>query len=385
MAARWSDLTNGQVLVYQPQVNKWDGNQIDFRAALAIKADRREGRDVRRDLRDRAHAGRQGGAHRRLREHERSAKIDFPTLPNRGAAYVPELQKEFAPKIRTISLDRLQASLAIAGVKPPTVEVQNNPPQVIVSYSPAILVPIDGAPVLKPVPEHDSRYQRVINTRALILQGGLGDNFYIHVYDGWLSASSLAGPWTQASLGPFGAAVDAIAARSSRRPAPSTCSTAAPRRIRSRRSPTASRRSTRARSPTELIVFKGQPDFVPIVGTQLLWASNTTSDVLINTANNNYYVLLAGRWFTSAASHRARGRSSRATRCRADFAQIPAQSLAGAVLPTVAGTPQAQEAVIENSIPQTATVPLKNGPTFTPQLRRAAAVRADRRARRSRT
>ena len=38
------------------------------------------------------------------------------------------------------------------------------------------------------------------------------------------------------------------------------------------------------------------------------------------------------------------------------------------MLPTVAGTPQAQEAVIENSIPQTATVPLKNGPTFTPNF-----------------
>ncbi|MET0204396.1 MAG: carbohydrate-binding family V/XII, partial [Casimicrobiaceae bacterium] len=52
----------------------------------------------------------------------------------------------------------------------------------------------------------------------------------------------------------------------------------------------------------------------------------------------------------------------------ADFARIPAQSLAGAVLPTVAGTPQAQEAVIQNSIPQTATVPLKGGPTFTPSF-----------------
>ena len=49
--------------------------------------------------------------------------------------------------------------------------------------------------------------------------------------------------------------------------------------------------------PTELIVFKGQPDFVPIVGTQLLWASNTTSDVIIDTTNNSYYALLAGRWF----------------------------------------------------------------------------------------
>jgi hypothetical protein len=38
------------------------------------------------------------------------------------------------------------------------------------------------------------------------------------------------------------------------------------------------------------------------------------------------------------------------------------------VLPTVAGTPQAQAAVIENSIPQTATVPLRNGPKFTPSF-----------------
>ena len=48
-------------------------------------------------------------------------------------------------------------------------------------------------------------------------------------------------------------------------------------------------------------MFSGQPEFVPIVGTQLLWASNTTNDVLIDLATNNYYVLLAGRWFTSAS------------------------------------------------------------------------------------
>ena len=152
-----------------------------------------------------------------------------------------------------------------------------------------------------------------------------------------------------------------------RRTASSTCSTAGRRRIRSRRSPTASRRSTRARCRRELIVFKGQPDFVPIVGTQLLWASNTTSDVLIDTANNNYYVLLAGRWFTSPALT-GPWTFVASNALPADFAKIPAQSLAGAVLPTVAGTPQAQEAVIENSIPQTATVPLKNGPKFTPNF-----------------
>ena len=52
----------------------------------------------------------------------------------------------------------------------------------------------------------------------------------------------------------------------------------------------------------------------------------------------------------------------------ADFAKIPKDSHAGVVLAAVAGTTQAQEAVIENSIPQTATVPRQNGPTFVPEF-----------------
>ena len=121
----------------------------------------------------------------------------------------------------------------------------------------------------------------------------------MHVYDGWLSSSSIAGPWTQSSFQPLGhgptlaqqlakaGAVDLLDGGPKANPKPSLANGV----------PTI----YTSQVPTELIVFKGQPDFVPIVGTQLLWASNTTSDVLIDTANNNYYVLLAGRWFRSAA------------------------------------------------------------------------------------
>ena len=38
------------------------------------------------------------------------------------------------------------------------------------------------------------------------------------------------------------------------------------------------------------------------------------------------------------------------------------------MLPSVAGTPQAREALIANTIPQTAAVPLANGPSFTPSF-----------------
>ena len=121
-------------------------------------------------------------------------------------------------------------------------------------------------------------------------------------------------------------------------------------------------------APTELIVFKGQPDFVPIVGTSLLWASNTTSRRADrHQLEQLYYVLLAGRWFRAAGDERAVD-VRRQQRAAGGLRAHPAASLAGAVLPTVAGTPQAQEAVIANSIPQTATVPLKNGPKFTPNF-----------------
>jgi len=356
------DLAKAQALIYQPQVTSWTDNQITFRTAMAIKAD---------GAKDETFGVAMVGARTQVDKVARTvvfenlkfSKIDFPTLPERGASYAAELQKEFAASVRSMSLDRLEASLAAVGIKPPTVAVNNTPPQVIISNSPAILVPIDGAPVIKAAPGN-ARFNRVINTRALILQGGLEQNFYIHVYDGWLSSSTISGPWTQSIRQPFGmddlaqqlasgGKVDMLSGGANANPRPSLANGV----------PTI----YTVQAPTELLVFSGQPDFVPIVGTPLLWASNTTSDVLIDTTSNSYYALLSGRWFRTAAL------TGPWTFVAADalppsFAQIPPQSLAGAVLPTVAGTPQAQAAVIANSIPQTATVPRKGGPTFTPNF-----------------
>jgi hypothetical protein len=118
-------------------------------------------------------------------------------------------------------------------------------------------------------------------------------------------------------------------------------------------------------APAELIVFQGQANFTPITGTQLLWASNTTADVLVDIANNYTYVLLSGRWYRAPSLNGPWSYVAN-NALPPDFAKIPKESPAGAVLATVAGTVQAQEAVIENSIPQTATVPRMNGPTFVP-------------------
>ena len=111
-------------------------------------------------------------------------------------------------------------------------------------------------------------------------------------------------------------------------------------------------------------MFKGKPDFAPIVGTGLLWATNTTSDVLRVGNGGDYHALLAGRWFRASALT-GPWTFVASNALPADFARFPPTSLAGAVLPAVAGTQQAKEAMIANLIPQTATVPRRNGPTST--------------------
>ncbi len=360
-------LSNATLLVYQPQINSWEGNLIDFRAAVGVKP---AGSDqetfgviwgTARTQVDRL-------TRMVILEQLTLTKSHFPTLPDNGAAYLRALQTQLAATAkRIIALDRLQASLAASGpAKPMGIPVDNTPPAILVSYSPAILIPIDGNPVLRPVP--NTQFNRVINTHALLLQQQ--GTYYLHVFDGWLVAGALQGPWYQPMALPPG--IDQAAQSLAQsglvdlldggkvQPKPSLAQVTVSIYVRE--------------TPAELIVFKGPPAFTPIPGTSLSWASNTANDVFLDTAQNTYFILLSGRWYFSGDLSGPWGYMA-SNYLPADFHKIPADSPAGIVLASVAGTPQAEEAVISNSIPQTATIPRANGPTFksvfdgAPQLR----------------
>ena len=363
-------LTNASAEIYLPQVNGWTGNVLSFRAAVAVRAT---------GAKDETFGVITGSARTHVDAVTRTVALNdivltqarFPTVPDNGLDYLRQLRERLPAAMATMSLDLLAGQLAASQTaKPKAVAVNNQPPRVIVSYSPAILVPIDGAPSIRRVP--DSPFERVINTQALIARPRLDSTWYIHVFDGWMSAPSLDGPWVVASDVPVG--LDDLAASLARKggidlldggpqatPKPSLASGA----------PTL----YMTQVPAELIVFKGQPNFIPVTGTGLLWADNTTGDVLVNTANNDYYTLLSGRWYR-AAFLSGPWTFVPANSLPADFARIPKTSPAGVILASVAGTPQAQEALIANSIPQTAAVPLANGPKFTPVFDGAPVYRA---------
>jgi hypothetical protein len=363
-ADRWPReirLDSGSVVIHQPQVNQWDGITLDFRAAIEVKGDG-SGKETfgvvwatARTLVDRQQR-------MVVLENLQFTRNNFPSLADNGVALAASLQRFFAANAPApVSLDRLEASLAASrDTLPSGVAVANQPPHIIVSSTPALLVSIGGAPVVKEVPS--SGFDRVINTRALILKKR--DSWYLHLYDGWMTADALEGPWTKARRTPFGAdevaqnlaksgAVDLLDGGPDANPKPSFASGVPTVYV--------------SQVPAELILFTGKPDFVPLTGTTLLWATNTQGDVFVDTTDSSYYVLISGRWY--------RGRDLKDpwtyvanNALPPSFAQIAPDSRPGVVLASVAGTPQAQEAVITSQIPQTASVPRNGGPKFTPSF-----------------
>ena len=107
--------------------------------------------------------------------------------------------------------------------------------------------------------------------------------------------------------------------------------------------------------PAELIQTTGAPNLLAVPNTDLLYVANTSSAIFYYLDDANYYVLISGRWF-KAVSLNGPYAYVAAGALPADFQRIPADSEKSNVLPSVPGTPQAAEAVIANSIPQTAAI-----------------------------
>src|SRR5882762_4018351 len=107
--------------------------------------------------------------------------------------------------------------------------------------------------------------------------------------------------------------------------------------------------------PAELIQTEGPANLVPIEGTDLMQAENSDNALFFYNSNQRFYVLISGRWF-DASSLQGPWKFSPYKQLPKDFAKIPPTHPKANALVSVPGTPQANEAVIANSIPQTATV-----------------------------
>ncbi|QJR10826.1 hypothetical protein DSM104443_01896 [Usitatibacter rugosus] len=354
-----------KLTLYQPQLDAWDG--FSLQARLAVRAD--IGKDKpqsqfgsitlsARTLTDK-------GTRTVTLSEARVAKADFPSASTTQAqGWVNAIGKDFQGKTRVIALDRLEAGLALIKAEKPLAKapLRNDPPRIVFSDVPAVLVSIDGEPIYRDVT--GTLLQRAINTRPLLLRDKAG-GFYLKVFDGWMAAGTLAGPWKVGAKTPelekafkdmtAAHAIDPLTGQGAAdQPAPKLADKAPAIYV--------------ATKPTEVVVTDGAAKFEPIAGTKLQYVSNTTGSVFQDTSSNRTYILVAGRWFTGDPKSADGWTYVASNALPPDFAKIPDDSPKENVKASIAGTTQAREAAIAADIPQVASVKLAGTKLTDPKL-----------------
>jgi hypothetical protein len=229
-----------------------------------------------------------------------------------------------------------------------------NPPRILFEKTPTTLVVLDGDP--KTVKVKDMDLERVVNTPAFMVRDTDNKKLYLQTAGSWYESKSVKGPWKTIDSPPSdvrklyqsgtenanaqGGQGKEEAKNAESKPAPKGPPPAV----------------IVATEPTELIVTDGEPKFNPIAGGDLLYLSNTASDVMLDVSSQKYYVLLSGRWYRTVDMTTGPWEYVRADDLPDAFMKIPAGSAKGDVLASVAGTPQAEEAVEDAEVPQTAEV-----------------------------
>ncbi len=341
---------DAKISVYQPELSDWTGNALDAYSAVLIRTGtdktdfgaiwytaRTEVDKVNRVV---------------TLEDFQLTRQKFPTIANNGAAYSGAFSKDMSWS-RTVPLDQLQSSLAVTSVaeKQQKVVVKNDPPAILFSSAPAVLALIDGQPVMQ---EAGNGLQKIINTRALILFDSGKKVYYLALMDGWVESKTFQGDWLLAKRDPQKDLdkIKAAALKANENQVLGNPEQSLQEAFADFQAPLVYVSTT----PAELILTSGSPEFTPIPGTSLLYVRNSGDDIFLDNANSTYYILVAGRWFSSTSLQNGPWNYVSATGLPADFAKIPVYSPKASVLVSIPGTPQAKEALIANQIPQTATI-----------------------------
>ena len=326
----------GTIVVYQPQPEKLDGNTLSGRAAMSLEINGRDDAifgtfwfSARIDTdQDEGIAQIRGLRVTNVRwpesrdaEEQRFTAIVEAAMPDNGFE---------------ISLERLAASLESAEVVQKSLEdLNNDPPAMIFRQSLAVLLMYDGEPRFGDV--EDSPYERVLNTPFAVAREKSGGDLYLYSGKFWYEASDPMGPW-QPTTTPPDDLQRMLESAASDEPQPDL-----PPEI------------VVATEPTELIVTQGEPDWQSLAGGELLYVQNTETAWLRELSTGNMYVLLSGRWFRSKTEE-GPWTFVRGDELPQSFASIPPASDIGGVRTSVAGTEEAEDAVLDAQIPQTAAI-----------------------------
>ena len=330
------------IVIYQPQVETFSENDLTSRAAVSVKATDKE-EPVFGAVWFEARINTDRDTRTVTLLDTKVSRVRFPNV-------TPDQEKQFAALVESeipkwdllLSLDRLLTGLELAEKERLAAEnLKMEPPKIIFATHAAVLVPLDGQPELRPI--ENMTLMRVVNTPYLMVFEPAGKSYYLNAGEIWYKAAEVTGPWQREASPP--AEVTSLVT-------PEALEAAG---VEAARSDQQMPRIIVATEPAELIVTEGEPSYTPFPDNELLYVSNTESDVLMEIATQQYYVLLSGRWYRSE-SLQGSWAYVPASQLPASFAEIPEGSEKGHLRVHVAGTEEANEAVMDAQIPQTAAI-----------------------------
>lgn len=342
-------LEDTRVVIYQPQPERFEGNRLEGRFVLS--AERADGGSeplfgtawfearVDTDRDDRLAVAR---AVEVIRVH-------FPDISPEDAAQASATLTSWLDRQEfRMSMDELLTSIESAERRNLAVEGLNmDPPEILYRDNPAVLVMIDGDPILERVSDD---VMAVVNSAFAILYDLAQTRYYLYAgEDLWYWSREVTGPWEFTESIPsriedlIPPPDDETAAQLAVAPESMTEDPGVPPEI------------VVVTAPSELIATVGATQFTPISDTELMFIGNTDSDLFFHTPEQNYYVLLSGRWF------RARQLTGPWSWVASEelpetFRNIPTDSDVGSIRAHIAGTEEAEEALLDAQIPQTAQI-----------------------------
>jgi hypothetical protein len=280
--------------------------------------------------------------------------IRFPDTEegDRRIASLRHLLETEIPRVDLrISLDRILASLEMRDQERALAEEFNNePPEIIFRQQEAILVLIDGEPEWRPF---ENNFDRLVNTPFFIVRYDRDQLLYLFGSDRWYKSDNLMEGWTAEDSPP--SRVRKLEKKVDRYERKEEVKTSDDLLVPPGEEAVSNPEIIVRTHPAELILTRGEPQFASIEGTSLLYVSNTESDLFMNVEDQQYYVLLSGRWYR-AKTMEGPWQYIAADAVPEEFADIPEGSEKDIVLANVAGTEAAREALLDAQIPQTATV-----------------------------
>lgn len=340
---------NGAVItVYQPQPEKLDGAQLDGRCAFSA-VEKKGDEPIFGVFWYTATIATDRDARTLTLETLKVTDVKLPGVEDEQK--ILRLRQLLEVEIPTWqlsgSLDELNATIEQEQAHVSD-ELKNDPPKILYASQATTLVLIDGEPKL--ADDKDLKMKRLINSAFLIVENPSDKKFYLNGGSRWFVSPSIKEGYQPASTLPKPIADIDKQMKQQQKEKPADPGT---------NSPTAILVSTQ---PAELIQTSGEAQYANIQGTALLYVTNSPDDLFKNVADNQYFVLLSGRWYSSAKLE-GPWTYVAADKLPVDFAKIPEGSPKDNVLSSVAGTKASKDAIHDAQVPQTAKVDRKKATT----------------------